>query len=245
MSTTTALPGGQITVGGKFLRDEDVQGLLFDCDGTLIDTMPLFFKSWEAVCPLFGLKMTLDDFYGVAGVPLPDIVKILHRTQKGSEATDEFVANFLAAKKANHAENEGKLGHPEPITCVVRIAREAEARGIPIALATSGLRDHVEDHLRHAGLDDLFNNERNNLVTAVEVAKGKPAPDIFIEAARRIGVDPSRCRAYEDGESGLQSAHAAGCHVVDVTAMDEYPSCEGLRRAKIAQARDRTWCGAE
>ena len=63
--------------------------------------------------------MTLDDFYGVAGVPLPDIVKTLHRTQKGSEATDEFVADFLAAKKANHAENEGKLGHPAPIGCVV------------------------------------------------------------------------------------------------------------------------------
>ena len=125
--------------------------------------------------------------------------------------------------------------------------REAEARGIPIALATSGLRDHVEDHLRHAGLDDLFNNERNNLVTAADpqVAKGKPAPDIFLEAARRIGVEPSRCRAYEDGESGLQSAYAAGCHVIDVTAMDEYPSCEGLRRAKVAQARDRSWCAAE
>jgi beta-phosphoglucomutase-like phosphatase (HAD superfamily) len=238
-----ALPGGQLTVGPKFLRDDEVQGLLFDCDGTLIDTMPLFLKSWQAVCPQFGLSMTMDDFYGVAGVPLPDIVRMLHRTQKGSEATDEFVEAFLAAKKTNHAQNESKLGHPEPIACVVKIAREAEARGIPIALATSGLRDHVEDHLRHAGLDDLFNDKRNNLVTAVEVARGKPAPDIFVEAARRIGVDPARCRAYEDGESGLQSAHDAGCHVIDVTAMDEYPSCEGLRRAKVAQARSRTWCG--
>ena len=63
--STAELPNGQVTVGSKFLRDDEVQGLLFDCDGTLIDTMPLFFKSWEAVCPLFGLKMTLDDFYGV------------------------------------------------------------------------------------------------------------------------------------------------------------------------------------
>ena len=64
---------------------------------------------------------------------------------------------------------------------------------------------------------------------------------IFLEAARRIKADPRFCRAYEDGESGLMSAHAAGCHVIDVTYMDEYPSVEGLRRAKARDAMERTW----
>ena len=237
----TALPGGQQTVGPHYLADDAVEGLLFDCDGTLIDTMPLFLHSWVAVCPDFGLEMTEDMFYGFAGLPLPDIVKIMHREQKGGEATDEFVAEFLAAKKANHNENEGKLGHPAPIACVVALAREAAAKGLPIAVATSGLRDHVEDHLLHAGLSDLFNAEKNNLVCAAEVPKGKPAPDIFIEAAKRIGVDPSKCRAYEDGESGLMSAYAAGCHVIDVTSMDAYPSCDGLKRAKLEAAAKREW----
>ena len=236
-----ALPNEQATVGTHFLADSEVKGLLFDCDGTLLDSMPLFLHSWTAVCPRFGLLMTMDDFYGYAGLPLPDIVRALHRTQLGGEAPDAFVDEFLAAKKAAHSQNEASMGHPEPIACVVAIARAAEAAGIPVAVATSGLRDHVESHLEHAGLDDLFNSAKGNVVTAADVPRGKPAPDIFVEAARRIGVDPAQCRAYEDGESGLMSAHAAGCHVIDVTAMRGYPSCDGLRRAKAEQARSRTW----
>ena len=235
------LPDGQETIGQHFVRDSEVQGLLFDCDGTLLDSMPLFLHSWNAVCPKFGLSMSMDAFYGFAGIPLPEIVKALHREQLGGEATDAFVADFLAAKKECHAANEASLGHPEPIGCVVGLARAADAAGIPVAVATSGLRDHVEAHLEHAGLSDLFNASKGNIVTAADVPRGKPAPDIFVEAARRIGVDPRRCRAYEDGESGLMSAHAAGCHVIDVTAMCGYPSCDGLRRAKADQARTRAW----
>ena len=90
-----------------------------------------------------------------------------------------------------------------------------------------------------AGLADIF--PRELIVTAADVPKGKPAPDIYLEAARRIGVSPAECRAYEDGESGLISAYLAGCHVVDVTHAHEYPTCEGLRAAKEAAAKERTW----
>ena len=240
-----SLPGGQLTVGPAFISDGDVQGLLFDCDGTLLDSMPLFLDSWLAVCPGFSLSMTMDAFYGFAGMPLPDIVRELHRTQLGGEATEQFVSDFLAAKKANHQQNESKAGHPARIECVCALARAAEAAGVPVAVATSGLRDHVESHLHHAGLSDLFNAKKNNIVCAADVPKGKPAPDIFVEAARRIGADPARCRAFEDGESGLQSAYLAGCHVIDVTYMDGYPSCDGLRRAKAAQAQSRDWVKKE
>ena len=233
-----ALPGGQRTVGPRFVPDAEVQALLFDCDGTLLDTMPLFFRSWEAVCPRFGLAMTLDDFYGFAGVPLPEIVRSMHRDQLGTEAPDEFVETFLAAKQAAHEGFEAQSGHPAPIGCVVALAREAK---VPVAIATSGLRHHVEAHLAAAGLDDLFSFARGNVVTAADVPRGKPAPDIFVEAARRVGADPRACRAYEDGESGLMAAHAAGCHVVDVTYMDGYPSVEGLRRAKTRDAAAREW----
>ena len=209
----------------KFDAAHPPRGLLFDCDGTLLDTMPLFFQSWLDVCPQFGLTITEDDFYSFAGLPLPDIVRILHRRQRGSEASPEFVTEFLAAKKRMHVVNERARGHPKPIEVVVAMAREAEARGVPIAIATSGLREHVEEHLAHAGLSDIFSWNRGNVVCAADVPRGKPAPDIFVEAARRIGVDPRACRAFEDGESGLQSAHAAGCEVVDVTALPGYPGC--------------------
>ena len=235
------LPGGQTTVGPHFLEDEQVKGLLFDVDGTLLDSMPIFLASWTEVCPDYGLSMTMDMFYGFAGKPLPDIVKALYVEQKGREATEEEIETFLSAKKKNHKDNEHKRGLPKPIACVVKMARDAAAKGIRIAVATSGLREHVEEHLQHAGLGDLFNAERNNIVCAAEVARGKPAPDVFLEAARRISVDPAQCRAYEDGESGLMSAYAAGCHVIDVTSMDEYPTCAGLQRAKVEAANTRTW----
>ena len=227
----SSLPEGAYVVGPHHLEDGSVKGLLFDCDGTLLDSMPLFYHSWVTVCPQFDLSMSENEFYGYAGMPLPDIVHELHRKAKGSEAPEGFVERFLAAKKAAHNVVEQQLGAPKPIQAVVRIAREAVALGIPIALATSGLRDHVEAHLAAAGLSDLFNEKLGNLVVAADVPRGKPAPDIFVEAARRIGVRPDECRAFEDGESGLISAFAAGCQVIDVTYMTAYPSCQGLRAA--------------
>ncbi len=241
MLRSRRLPGGQVTIGPRFLEDSEVKGLLFDCDGTLLDSMPLFYHSWVTVCPQFGLTMSENDFYGYAGMPLPDIVRDMHKKQLGADATDDFVKTFLTAKKKAHNLTEERLGHPAPIACVVQLAREAVAKGIPVCVATSGLRDHVEAHLSAAGLSDLFNATLGTIVCAADVPKGKPAPDIFVEAARRIGVRPEDCRAFEDGESGLIAAFSAGCHVVDVTFMSDYPSCVGLREAKAATTASRTW----
>jgi len=193
------LADGAVTVGDHFVHDSQVKGLLFDCDGTLLDSMPLFFHSWPIACAKFGLTIDENAFYGYAGMPLPDIVRHLHNSQLGSEASEDFVKQFLAAKQAAHVAQERDLGHPKPIACVVALARDAVARGIPVCVATSGLRSHVEAHLTAAGLDDIFNARLGNIVCAADVPKGKPAPDIFIEAARRISVRPEECRAYEDG----------------------------------------------
>jgi len=236
------LPGGQQTVGPRFLSDNEVQGLLFDVDGTLIDTMPRFYPSWNIAGKRLGLIMSEEEFYGFAGMPLPEIFRRWHLRHKGFEPSAALTDEFLAAKKAAHLVHEKEAGLPPEISCVANMARAAASRGVPVAVATSGLRDLVEAHLRHCGLDDLFNSAKNNLVTAADVpGRGKPAPDIYIEAARRIGVDPAFCRAFEDGESGLLSAHRAGCHVIDVTCMDDYPSCPGLRAAKARDLADRKW----
>ena len=234
-----SLAPGMLTVGPKSLSDGAVKGHLFDVDGTLIDTMPLFFRSWIDVCDGFGLSITEHQFYGFAGLPLPEIVRRLYHAAKGCDPPKDFVDRFLAAKKAAHNVNEARLGSPPPIACVARLARQAVAAGVPVCVATSGLRDHVEAHLAHAGLSDIFPPEL--IVTEADVPKGKPAPDIYIEAARRIGVPPGECRAYEDGESGLISAYHAGCQVIDVTHADEYPSCEGLRAAKKIALAERDW----
>ncbi len=218
-----------------------LQALIFDFDGTLVDSMGRFFPSWNMAGAKFGISVTEAAFYSYAGLPLPEIVRILHREQLGGEADAAFVAAFLEAKCKAHEEYEQQVGPPPVIESVKRLATQAEESGVPIAIATSGLWQHVEGHIKHNRLEGLFSRSRGNVVCAAEVQRGKPEPDIYLEAARRVGADPRFCRAYEDGESGLISAYRAGCHVIDVTYMDEYPLVEGLRIAKKKAQAERDW----
>eukprot|EP00439_Symbiodinium_sp_Y106_P030301 s2418_g3.t1 len=232
-------------VGPHQLEDDAVQGAIFDVDGTLLDTMPLFYPSWPrtGAQPRFDLRITEDDFYHLAGVPLPDMVQSLHLAQKGVDPSPEYVKDFIAEKVRLHKEEEAEKGHPPAIACVVSLLKEYRERGVPVAIATSGLKDIVLEHLEAAGLMDLVSRE--HMVFASEVPRGKPDPAIYLEAARRLGVDPRRCRAYEDGESGLRAAWAAGMEVVDVTFMEEYPAPPALQKAKADQVRERTWLTPE
>ena len=230
---------GTVTVGPHTLRDDEVQGALFDCDGTLIDSMAAWLPSWKRSCEEFGLAITEEQFWGFAGVPLPDIVISLYKDKHGSAPSDDFVREFLAFKRQTHDKSEAREGSPPAIDVVVNIARQFRDMGIPIAVATSGLREIVERHLNHAGLTELF----PIVVCAAEVPRGKPAPDIFLRAAEKIGVDPTKCRAYEDGESGLEAAFKAGCHVLDVREMPGYPASDGLIKGMAVQRASRRWLG--
>ena len=222
-------------------RVETPAAALFDVDGTLVDSMGRFFPSWNEAGADYGLSMTEAEFCGYAGMPLPDIVEDLYRRCKGTEPPDGFVAEFLATKKAKHAAREAITGPPPVIACVAAIARAWAARGVPVVCATSGLRDHVEPHLAAAGLSDLFPSDKIVCAADLPKGRGKPLPDIFLRAAAVAGVDASHCVAYEDAEAGLKSAWAAGCAVVDVTGLPDYPLPEGLRAAKAAQVQRRDW----
>ncbi|HVR36481.1 MAG TPA: HAD-IA family hydrolase, partial [Methylomirabilota bacterium] len=103
------------------------------------------------------------------------------------------------------------IAQVEPINQVVGIAREYFGR-IPMAVASGGTRQVIEQVLRHLGIRDLF----AAVVTSEDVECQKPAPDIFLEAARRLGIEPRHCQAYEDTDLGLQAIKAAGMRAVDV-----------------------------
>ena len=121
-------------------------GMLFDCDGTLIDTMPFFFLSWQEVCADFGLTISEEEFYSFAGMTLPDIVRSLHRAQRGKEASEDEVAAFLKAKHEAAHRNGVSRGHPAAIECVVSIARDA-VRRLPVPCPME--RGHLITQVRH------------------------------------------------------------------------------------------------
>jgi beta-phosphoglucomutase family hydrolase len=182
----------------------NVQGLIFDCDGTLADTMPFHWKAWQSVLKRHRLHLPEARFYALGGVPSRDILKMLGQEQG-------IDLNHHAVAKEKEEAYLPFISQVEPVRLVVRIAQENFGK-IPLAVASGGSRTVIDQVLRHLGIRSLF----QALVTNEDVARQKPAPDIFLEAARRIGVPPERCRAYEDTDLGLEAIRAAGMEAVDV-----------------------------
>jgi beta-phosphoglucomutase-like phosphatase (HAD superfamily) len=180
------------------------RGIVFDCDGTLADTMPLHWQAWQKVTQRYGLHFPIDRFYSLGGVPSRDIMKMLGAEQG-------IALDALAASREKEAAYLPLIAQAGPINRVVSVARENFGK-IPMAVASGGVRTIIDQVLQHLGILELF----AAVVTSEDVVNQKPAPDIFLEAARRIGVPPQFCRAYEDTDLGMQAIRAAGMEAVDV-----------------------------
>jgi beta-phosphoglucomutase family hydrolase len=183
------------------------QALIFDCDGTLADTMPLHWRAWQEVTLRYGLEFSEARFYELGGVPSRDILRMLSEEQRRP-------LDPLAASKEKEAAYMPHLPEIRAIEPVARIVRE-NAGKLPMAVASGGIQVHINDVLEQIGLRQYF----QAVVTSEDVQRQKPAPDIFLEAARRLGVPPQFCRAYEDTDLGLQAIRAAGMEAVDVRLM--------------------------
>jgi beta-phosphoglucomutase-like phosphatase (HAD superfamily) len=186
------------------MHNDEPLGIIFDCDGTLADTMPLHWRAWQVIMARHRLHLPEDRFYALGGVPSRDILKMLSQEQG-------IVIDHLAVAREKEQEYLPLIAQVEPINTVVGVAR-ANYGKIPLAVASGGTRKIIEQVLEHLGIQDLF----RTIVTSEDIANQKPAPDIFLEAARRIGVPPNRCRAYEDTDLGMQAIRAAGMEAVDV-----------------------------
>ena len=187
-----------------------IQGLVFDCDGTIAHTMPLHYKAWTRVLSEHGVEFPEALFYEFGGMPSEVIIATLNerhgKTMPPLETAQRKEAIF-----------EAMIPEVTPIEPVVKLIRDSVGR-LPIAVATGGWRKIVEKTL--TAMDVLQHVDA--LVCAEDVTHGKPAPDIFLEAARRIGIDPKACMAFEDANLGIQSATAAGMLVYDVRTLPTY-----------------------
>lgn len=192
---------------------DDFAGYIFDLDGTLIDTMPLHYRAWDAAMRRHGLTETLDEdfFYSMGGVPTVRVAEMIGQ-RYGLKIDPHAVEH---TKELLFLEQLGDVRRIEP---VVEFARRA-AKTHPVSIATGGQREIALPAIKAAGLDGLF----QIVVTPRDVAsgRGKPAPDMFLLAAQKMGVPPGKCLVFEDAEPGIRAALAAGMKVVRVPSRGE------------------------
>jgi beta-phosphoglucomutase family hydrolase len=181
-----------------------IQALIFDCDGTLADTMPLHHLAWQETLQAAGKRLPEQIIYELAGASSDKIAMVINERygykldphQTAAEKEQRFLKHITKAR---------------PIAPVVDVARRHKGR-LPVAVASGGIRPVVQSVLAAIGLADFF----EAVVTAEDVAHPKPAPDVFLEAARQLKVAPQYCHVFEDGDLGLEAARRAGMSATDI-----------------------------
>ncbi len=178
--------------------------IIFDCDGTLADTMGAHFVAWSAIARRYGLHFPKERFFSMAGVPTRRIVE-----QLAEEAGVSLDVNAVCEEReALFMERITDVG---PVGPVAAIAIKQRGR-VPMAVASGSLRAAVHATLEQLEMRDWF----DPVLGAEDTVNGKPAPDIFLLAARLMAVEPAQCVVYEDSNKGLEAAAAAGMTGVDV-----------------------------
>lgn len=181
-----------------------IDGLIFDCDGTLVNTLPLHYIAWQETFSAFGLPCPLAFLIEHNGKPT-EVIVALYNAAFGQTID---VKRFTADKERR---TYALLTQTKPLEAVAAVARRYHGQ-LPMAVVSGSNRPNVERALRAADLDKLF----DVILTADDGFPPKPDPGLFLEAACRLGVEPSRCQVFEDAESGLAAARQAGMLATDV-----------------------------
>ena len=184
---------------------DSFNGLIFDCDGTLVETLAAHVQAFQEVLRQYGLDVTTEWCRSKYGQPNLHVLGTYQREIAPIPVPIEF---FLQQWVERFSKNLHLL-HEIPETCAV--ARAWHGR-VPMAVASNGRRESVQASLRALDLLPLF----DAVVSVQEVEHGKPEPDLFLEAARRIGVPPAECVVFEDSLEGLEGARRAGMRTVRV-----------------------------
>jgi HAD superfamily hydrolase (TIGR01509 family) len=188
------------------LPDDSTKAILFDCDGTLVDTMPVHREVWHQLFLRYDFVITDEWWEEWANLPLLPMVQHVI-PDSTAELADQL--NIEAMVMYNDL-----LHKIEPLEHVIDVARQYHGK-LPMAVVTGGYRDVVVPSLDAAGITHLF----DYIVTADEVTHSKPAPDLYSLAMSKLGVTPDSCLVYEDSEIGMTSARGASAgRIVDIRA---------------------------
>lgn len=184
----------------------NIKGLIFDLDGTLVDSMPAHFLSWKAAFRKHGCEFDEAFFYANAGVSLAGVVGLYNAQHKLNLDAETVVKD----KNAAHLKYLEKTQLIEPVFAVVRKYHGT----LPMAIASGNSRDISVSLLEMLGIGHYF----GIMVFGTDVKNPKPHPECFLTAAKQMGIAPGHCEVFEDGEPGLQGAIAAGMKATDIRA---------------------------
>jgi beta-phosphoglucomutase family hydrolase len=180
------------------------KALIFDCDGTLADTLPVHFKTWTTALQVVGADISKDWYYKYCGTSAEEMLQILK-----SSYGYQFDSESVIAKRQKHYQS--LIDTVKEVRAVAEIVRSHHEK-MPLAVASGGERIVLEATLNNINLRNFF----DVVVSIDDVEKGKPEPDIFLLAAQRLGVTPQDCIVYEDSDGGLEAAQRAGMRSIDV-----------------------------
>ena len=204
---------GRITNG----EDKGMRGAIFDMDGLLIDSETIWQEEWHAMAAERGIVLPESfaaEICGTGGVKTREVVRRCY----GADDPEPIMRECSA--RVHERERNGVPLMPGVETILAGL-REA---GYRIAVASSSPMEMIERNLRLDGIDGCF----DALVSGRNVAHGKPAPDVFLLAAERIGVPPERCWVFEDSLNGVEAGWRAGCRTVMIP--DKVAPTEDARR---------------
>lgn len=190
-------------------RLQDYTAILFDCDGTLADTMPAHYRAWLHVTKHHGILFDEDRFYALGGRPTRDILATL-----ANEASIEIDLDHASEMKETAFLEQVK--YVKAIDPVIAALRRAHGH-LPVAVVTGGYRDVCEKILLQIGIREFF----DCIVASEDTNRHKPHPDPFLEAARRLGVAPEGCLVWEDSDLGIEAACQAGMSWIDVRSFHQ------------------------
>ena len=195
------VPGPQVT-----LTQTRLAAVIFDCDGTLVDSEPLARVAWERSLAPHGYGIDDDEYAGLIGLPFLRVHGFFAERIPGLSAPDTFWESYSG-------ELFGLIDtRLEVFSDALETVRGVRERGLAVAVASSSPRARLDRTLARAGLSDTF----AVTVAGDEIARGKPAPDMFLAAAEQLGVEPARCAAIEDSPPGVAAGLAAGMHTVGI-----------------------------
>jgi beta-phosphoglucomutase len=205
------------------------RAVIFDIDGTIVDNMHLHAEAFALFAERHGLPpLTPDDRARLDGRRNSEIFPILFRREVPRE---EWQAYEFEKESLYRELSRGRLLPMKGLHDLIDRLRES---GIAMALATSAPEPNVIHTLRELGLADAF----PVIVRGDQVPRGKPAPDVFLEAARRLNVAPADCLVFEDAPMGIAAAHAAGMPVVGLTTSFQSSHFEELERPPTCSCRN-------